>query len=243
MKLLVPALLLLALALPATAQDTISTDRPDFTEATSTVGVHTLQAEFGFSRAIAGDDHVDTAGEGVIRYGLRPRFELRLGLPSRINVDGLDAGLGDMSVGVKWNAADFGDGGKFTLVSTLVLPTGQEDFTGEEVQPSFFAVASLLLTDRLGIAGQTGAMFFKSDDAWDTNFMATTVLGLSLIDNLGAFAGIRMDVSEGQDAQFVSQIGLTYLISRDFQVDVHGGAGLTDATPDQFFGFGLAYRR
>ena len=243
MKHLVTALLLLALSLPAAAQDTIATDRPDFTESTSTVAQRTLQAEFGFTRVTVGDDHIDTAGEGLLRYGLRSRFELRVGLPSRINVDRLDAGLGDMSVGVKWNAATFGDGGKLTLVGTATLPTGGEDYTAEEIEPAFFAVASSPLTDRMGLAGQVGTYVFKGADGWDANYMATTVLGMSLTDGIGAFVGLRTDLFTGQDAQLVSQGGLTYLFSPDFQVDVHAGIGISDTAPDSFFGFGLAYRR
>ncbi|MDA0379505.1 MAG: transporter [Bacteroidetes bacterium] len=242
MKHLATAVLLLACTLPAAAQDTIATDRPDFTESTSTVPQRSLQAEFGFTRATVGGDFVDTAGEGLIRYGLRSRFELRLGLPSRINVDGLDAGLGDMSVGFKWNAASFGNGSRLSVLGTLILPTGQEDFTSEEAEPSILVVGSIPLTDRIGLAGQTGLNFFKTADEWNAGFFATTVLGFSLMENVGAFAEVRMDKIENLDAQVVAHTGLTYLFSPDFQVDVHGGVGVTETAPDHFIGFGLAYR-
>lgn len=243
MKALIPLLLLLILALPVAAQDTIATDRPDFTESTSTVPHRSLQAEFGYSRATVGDDFVETAGEGLLRFGLRSRLELRMGLPSRVNVDGLDAGLADMSVGVKWNAGQFGEGGLFTLVGTVTLPTGADDFSAGQAEPTFAAVASLPVTDRIGLAAQTGLHFFKSEDAWDSSIMATAVLGLSVVEKVGAFAGIRMDTLAGADAQLQSQVGLTYLFSPLFQIDVHGGVGLSDTAPDHFFGFGLAYRR
>lgn len=243
MKVVAPLLLILALVLPAAAQDTILTDRPDFTESTSTVPLRSLQAEFGFTRATAGNDNVDTAGEGLIRYGLHSRFEVRIGLPSRINVDGLDAGLGDMSAGVKWNAGRFANGGLFSVLGTLTLPTGADDFSAGVAEPSFFAIASLPLTDRMGLAGQVGTFFYKAADAWESTIMATTVLGFSLVENVGAFTEVRMDTLEGEDMQVVAHTGLTYLVSPDFQVDVHGGISLSDTAPDRFFGFGFAYRR
>ncbi|MCK5438680.1 MAG: transporter, partial [Gemmatimonadetes bacterium] len=36
--------------------------------------------------------------------------------------------------------------------------------------------------------------------------------------------------------------GITYLVSKDFQLDARIGAGLTDDAPDVFVGFGVARR-
>ncbi|HVR97870.1 MAG TPA: transporter, partial [Thermoanaerobaculia bacterium] len=79
------ALLLLVLtAAPAAALDLsglpepLVTDRPDFTESTSTVAPGHFQVEGGATLARVEDEDSETWGEVLVRYGLGPRLEARL---------------------------------------------------------------------------------------------------------------------------------------------------------------------
>lgn len=69
----------LMLLAPAHAEDAINPERPGFTNGAATVGKKVLQLEEGLTRnagsTIWGDG-------GVLRYGITPQTELRLGLPS-----------------------------------------------------------------------------------------------------------------------------------------------------------------
>jgi len=98
----------LASATSATAQgrqaDPLSTDRPDFTEAASTVAKGRVQVEGGYTFAREGDVEAHVLGELLVRIGVLDFAELRLGVPNYLFVesqDGRDSGLDDSFLGVK----------------------------------------------------------------------------------------------------------------------------------------------
>ena len=231
-------------AVPALAQDVISTDRPDFTESPATVQQGTVQGEFGFTQQTMGDASSSVVGEGLVRYGLKEALELRVGVPSHISGDGMDGGLSDASLGFKWTFGRFGDAGMAALITTITLPTGDDLYTSDEVEPGFILVAGQPLTDRLGIAAQVSASFLKLDDEWKGSYMATAVVSGGVVSNLSAFGELRFDAPPlGADEQAVLHTGVPWLFSDDLQVDAHVGFGITDDAPDSFFGFGVAFRR
>lgn len=244
MKHLIPCLLLMAaIALPARAQNAMSTDRPDFTEAAVTVGQGTFQVEAGATRQTVGDASLMTTGEGLVRYGLRPRFELRLGLPSLISGDGIDSGLSDMSVGVKWNLASMDNGAEAGLIASVSLPTGDDNFTSDDPNPTVLLVASKPLNDKLSLAAQISSTLMKAGDDWKAFWMATTVLSAPVTDQLSAFVELRADAPPFGDNRYLFHAGFVFPVSENFQVDLHGGTGLDDASGDEFFGLGFAFRR
>lgn len=244
MKRLPPVLLLaLLIAQPLRAQDAMSTDRPDFTDSPATVGQGTLQVEAGLSRQAAGDASLMTTGEGLLRYGVRPRLELRVGVPSLISGDGLDSGLSDMSVGVKWNMASLDDGTEVGLVASTTLPTGGEDFSADDPNPTVTLALGRPVTDRISLASQLSTTLFKAGDDWKALWNAAAVLGAPISDQLGAFAGLKVEQIPDVDARLFIQAGLTYPVSDNVQLDLHAGTGLNDVSGDEFIGFGVAFRR
>lgn len=244
MKYLVPFLFLLAVvAHPLQAQDAMSTDRPDFTEAPVTVGQGRFQVEAGATRQTAGDASLMTTGEGLVRYGLRPRFELRLGLPSLISGEGIDSGLSDMSVGIKWNLASLENGVETGLVASVSLPTGDDNFTSDDPNPTVILVASKPLTDKVSLASQVSSTLMKAAGDWKAYWQATAVLSAPVTEQLGAFVELRADAPPLGDNQFTFHAGFVFPVSENFQLDLHGGTGLNDAAGDEFVGLGFAFRR
>ncbi len=83
----------LALAAPALAQDfsdlpdSIVTDRPDFTESTSTIPQGHFQVEGGYTFTRQGDEESSSLGELLVRIGTGERVEARLGIGSYSQVD------------------------------------------------------------------------------------------------------------------------------------------------------------
>lgn len=223
------------------AQDAMSTDRPDFTESALTVGQGTLQLEAGLTRQSAGDTYFLTTGEGLIRYGLRPRFELRVGLPSYLSSDVIDNGLSDLRLGFKWNMANLDNGIRAGLIAGVTLPTG--DLGAEDPNPGIILVASKPLTERLSMATQVSSTLFKMADEWQNLWMATAVIGAPINNTLGAFVEIKMEKNQDMDARYVLHTGLLYTVSDDFQLDLHVGTGMNDSSGDAFIGLGFAFRR
>ena len=244
MKYLIPCLLLIAvIAHPLQAQDAMSTDRPDFTEAPVTVSQGLFQVETGITRQTVGDASYMTSGEGLVRYGLRPRFELRLGLPSHISGDDFDSGLSDMSVGVKWNFASLEDGVEAGLVASVSLPTGDDNFTSDDPNPTVILVASKPLTKKLSLASQISSTLMKAAGDWKAYWQATAVLSAPVTEKLSAFVELRADAPPLGDNQFTFHTGFVFPVSDNFQIDLHGGTGLNDAAGDEFIGLGFAIRR
>ena len=249
MKSLIPAFLFALLMVQpfmvqsSLAQEAMSTDRPDFTESPLTVGQGTVQVEAGATIQTAGDLSLMNSGEGLIRYGLKPRFELRFGLPSLISGDEIDSGLSDINVGFKWTIAQLQNGVDLGLVATAILPTGDDDFTEDAINPSVIFIASKPVNDRMSIAGQFSVGLVEAVDDWDSTWHATVVMGASITDRLGGFLEVKGESTLIDETSMVFHTGLLFGVSEDFQLDVHLGTGLNDTGGDEFFGLGLAVRR
>jgi len=244
MRFLTPFLLIaLLVAQPLQAQDALSTDRPDFTDSPITVGQGTLQVEAGLSHQATGNASILTTGEGIIRYGLRPGFELRVGIPSLISGDGVDGGLSDMSVGIKWTIAQLENGTDMGLVASTTLPTGSDDFTADDPNPTVTLALGKPLTQRVSLASQLSSTLFMAGDDWKALWNAAAVLSAPINAQVGAFAGLKVEQIPDVDARLFIQAGVTYPVSDDFQLDLHAGTGLNDVSGDEFIGLGLAFRR
>lgn len=133
----------------------IATDRPDFADATVTVGVGVLQLESGysFSRNIGDKEH--TLGEWMLRTGLSDRAEIRLGVNS-YKYDG-GSGFGDGSVDFRFRLyqgkAEPGIGSfNLSLLAGAILPTGSRRFRSNRVQPTVMLTSDVQLNRALTVA-------------------------------------------------------------------------------------------
>ena len=72
----------------------------------------------------------------------------------------------------------------------------------------------------------------------------SAVLGISMTDRLGSFVEFFGDVpvNPGRKPANLVDGGFTFLVRDNFQLDLAGGIGLTDAAEDWFVGVGISYR-
>ena len=246
------AILLAAAATPASAQ-TIVTDRPDFTESTATVPDGRFQLEAGYTYASVGDFTGHEIGEGLLRWGLIPGLELRLGIPSYLSIsqdgaDGADAsGLGDASVGVKLGLYESGMAEGLPSVSLILgsgIPTGNEDVTGSDGwEPEAIVALGWSFTPSLSLGANVGyaqRSLVGFDDSID-EFFTSIAAGFPLVGGLNGFAeyyAIRPDL-DGADEDYING-GVMYLLSPTLQLDARIGMGIGDTDDAMFFGAGLA---
>ena len=141
------------------------TDRPDFTEASSTVGAGVAQLEFGYTYTTDSGDAVrsHSIGEPLLRLGAGADWlELRVAWnyaaersgagPDRDTADGGE----DLYLGLKlaltpqdrWLP-------ETALIPQMIVPTGADAFTAGTVLPGANLVYSWDLTDRLATGGST----------------------------------------------------------------------------------------
>ncbi|MDH5803745.1 MAG: transporter [Gemmatimonadota bacterium] len=239
------SLSLALLAAPAIeAQEaTLGTDRPDFVEAAATVGKNRFQIETsiaGDRTSAGGFTTTNIVTPTLFRYGFADQWELRVetagyGLMSftGTGVDISGSGFNDVDVGVKFNSSAGGDGAP--AIGWLVhftLPIGSADFKGNDVVPSFRAVAEWELPSDMAFGIMPG--IFYGDGGYVGGIFGA-VLGKGLTDDLRAFVEVAVEQFastdfDGNIAAF--DVGGAYLLGPLAQIDLAVSLGLTENTPD-----------
>jgi hypothetical protein len=244
----------------ATAQEAspIVTDRPGLLFSSYAVGAGTVQLEIGLPQwSLADDGDLDLRSASapfVLRFGLSPAWELRLGGPlyTRTEIrspggDATDGGFGDLELGAKWHLAD-GAGARpsFCLIPSVVLPVGEEGFSAEEPAYLLNAAAEWGLAGGWGLAAVAGVKRGETPDG-ETFAEWTLALGLgrSLSDPrwsaYGEAAVVANDLPGSGAAAYLGG-GLKWLASPDLQLDFSFDRGLTDDSADWLIGLGLSNR-
>lgn len=255
------AIALLALAAPLAAQDfsslkdPINPDRPDFTNGPSLVTPGHLQIETGYTYTRMGEASAQTLGEVLLRYAFDDRWEARLGLNS---YEWIDPGMGErrlsgfqdpfVEVKIRLNdeAAEHRPPGMpaLGLLVQTTIPVGARALTADVWQPRAALAlhwdlpANWSLESNLG-----GARLADGAERFDQLF-ASLSAGFQLNEKVGGFLeGYAFSrESAGGDATEYADVGLSYLISNDLQLDVRVGTGIAQPHPNWFTGLGASVR-
>jgi hypothetical protein len=243
------SLLLLLLARPLAAQDTldpIEPDRPDFTEGTGIIPLGHWQAEGGTTFSRIDEEEASTLGELLVRVPLAERVEARFNVGSYDwihgggpNVEGYE----DPEVGVKIRLNETSRPELAVLLLTTV-PLGGKDLTADAWQPTVKLAAAWDLTDRFSLSSNLNVAYLAEGSERFSQVAASLSAGFSLTDRLGAFLeafGFSEETSGGPATGYVNG-GFSYGVTNDLSVDIRAGAGLNDANPDYFIGAGGAIR-
>jgi len=229
------------------------TDRPDFTEASSTVGRGVAQLEIGYT--FTHDDAMDTRShsfpEPLLRYGvLEDWLELRVGwnyadeTTNRLGVSGAE----DLYLGFKIGLTpQEGILPEMALIPQMTVPTGASAFTANEVLPGANLIYGWEVNDFLSTAGST--QFNRAIDGGSgrtyTEWAQSWTVAYSLSDEWGAYTewfAFIPDSADTAQTEHYCNGGFTFLLSDDVQWDIRAGTGLSDAADDFFVGTGLSLR-
>ncbi len=243
-------------------RDPITTDRPDFTEASSVVGLGVAQLEMGYTFSYFDDESSGTLTRGhsgpefLLRYGLSDLVELRLVWNynwEKVRDGGVDTvndGADDLLVGTKlalveqccWVPEQ-------ALVIHLVTPTGARAFSGQNADIQFNYLYGWDVTDDWSLAGSFGYSTTGEFDGLVLDrfnvFHHSSTVGHSFNDRLGAYFeyfGLYPEGMATNAGENYVNSGFTYLINNDTQFDIRAGKGLNDASEDFFGGAGLSIR-
>lgn len=247
----------------------LATDRPDQTESTSIVQPGSVQLEIGVTRSEFEDDLVDLRAtsypEVLARIGVTRAIELRVGFDGyqsfnqRVKVPTLEKqfapvpepeeGAADASLGAKfYMASEKGVRPEMAVMTTLSIPSGEDELSTNHVDPSFRFLFSHTLTDRLSLGYNLGAAWATEDDLDDRDTISnaewTLALGIGATERLGFFVEAFGETglsAEGGPANSIDG-GLTWLIRPNLQLDAAVGVGVTDRADDRFFGVGISWR-
>lgn len=227
----------------------ITTDRPDFTEASSTVGLGVTQLEIGYTYSESDDTRVHSWGEPLLRHGIFANWlELRLAAAPLSDFGTVsDSGFGDLYLGAKIGLMQQqGILPELAIIPQMTVPTGGANFTADRVLPGANLLYSWELSDDWMFGGSTQYNRSVDDallpyDEWAQSLTIAT----SLTEQVGAyfewFALFPDSDNTVADEHFLNG-GFTYLVSDDVQWDVRAGKGLSDTGDDFFVGAGVSLR-
>lgn len=231
------------------------TDRPDFTEASSTVGRGVLQIENGYTFSFD-DNGVDEKRShsypetlwkiGVLADWLELRFAYNY---ADEDVGGITAtGSEDIYLGTKLSLT--GQAGilpQTAIILQMTVPTGDDSFSADEVLPGINYLYSWDVNDFISFAGSTQAN--RAIEALPgtsyAEFAQSFAIGYSLTDRLGAFTEWFVFVPHSaEDARNEHYLdgGFTFYITDNIMWDIRAGMGLDEDADDFFAGSGLSFR-
>ena len=231
----------------------IVTDRPDATEASSTVGKGVLQFETGGlyesfeENAIKSENF--TYNTMLIRYGILENVEFRLGWNfvegiTTVNgnkLDNVTSGLSPLLLGLKIDIAE--ENGLMPEIALIghVFPifSASTDFRPETTAIDFRLSLSHTLSEKSSIGYNIGAQW--GNDSPEAAAIYTVAYGYSFTDKFGMYTELYGDLPEDSSANHFWNAGLTYLASKDLQFDIYAGTSIT-LGQDLLLGMGLSYR-
>ncbi|MDA7978211.1 MAG: transporter [Pirellulales bacterium] len=231
------------------------TDRPDFTEAASTVGLGVAQLEMGYTYTFDNDGTTATKThsypETLLRYGMFAEwFELRVAWNYAVQETGQvrRSGAADLYLGVKLGLTpQEGILPEMALIPQMNVPTGARVFTADETQPGLNWNYAWELNDCIATGGST--QFNRALDemtaAAFTEWAQSWTIAYTLTDRFGAYTEWYAFFPHSADTALPEHYfngGFTYLVSNDVQWDIRAGVGLNDRSDDYFIGSGLSVR-
>ncbi|MFT4674181.1 MAG: hypothetical protein ACJAYD_000478 [Patiriisocius sp.] len=235
------------------ANPELITDRPDATEAPSTVPKGALQIETGSAYTSFEENNIQqevfTYNTTLLRYGVLENLELRLGWNfdegsntlGGQRLDNVTSGMSPLLAGVKINIIkEKGWMPTIGFIGHLFLPiTASKDYKPETTSVDFRFAFDHTLTDRSSIAYNLGAQW--EADHSGAAYIYTFAYGYSVTKTLGFYAELYGDLPENNRANHFWDTGLTYLLLPNLQLDATLGASITKGQ-DLLVSAGFSYR-
>jgi hypothetical protein len=240
------------------------TDRPDQTECPFLVPTKMFQVETGYSVEYDRNKNTDTRNytynTTLLKYGVSKNWEFRLVAEylgtKTISRNGGNAqyrsGMNSVSIGTKiFICEERGIIPTMALLAHLELPyMGSSHFKVKHLAPRFRFAMQHTISERISLGYNIGG-------EWDGDSQAATIiytasLGISLLRNVNMFVEAYGFMTENstvenefngsfsQDHRLDS--GFTILLKRNLQLDLSGGMGISELSPDSFLSTGLSWR-
>lgn len=245
---------------PPAMDEPLESDRPDFTQASTTVGRGVAQLEMGYTYTL------DRAGgttatqqsfpEMLWRVGLFAEwFEFRVEYNYAINeVDNrtlparqANCGSQDLYLGAKLGLTpQEGILPEMAILPQMTVPSGSPSQTAGEVLPGVNWLYSWEINDflQLGCSSQVNRAI---DDVgtFYTQFAQSASMGYDLTEKLHGYTEWYCLIPDGRTTEQVQQYadgGFTYHVTNNFQLDIRAGVGLNAAANNFFTGAGTVMR-
>jgi hypothetical protein len=244
-----------------TKEEPLESDRPDFTESSTTVGRKRLQIESGyrFTQAKDGDrgDNSHDLPELLVRYGVAERLEVRVawdeGMVFERNTNPSSGrtvtsdGSTDLSFGFKYAISKQKDWFPRTaVIAAVTAPMGSATQGSRQVDAQVNFCYSWEFTKKLSLSCSTGNECTREMEDHFTRFFHSMSIDYELMEKLHAFnewsVFCRINANDNHPQHYYDG-GFTYLVTPNFQLDWSAGVGLSAVSDGFFTGCGLTIRR
>jgi hypothetical protein len=241
------------------SEQPLASDRPDFTEASSTVGAGLTQIEVGYTfiqdRGGDTETQIHSFPEALFRIGMYADwFEWRIAYnhgAQGVTVGGApftsDTGAEDLYLGIKLQLTEQ-DGvlPEMAILPQMTLPVGHEAFTGEEVLAGVNWLYGWDVTDFIATGGSSqinkatdadGSSYYEIAQSWTICYTFTEHWG-----GYTEFFALFPSGASTELPEYYFDGGFTFPITNNLQFDVRAGIGLNEPADDYFVGTGMAVR-
>lgn len=209
------------------------TDRPDQTESAIVVPKGSLQIETGLVYETSNDEAIKNfAGPStLLRYGISNIFELRMFNQyesNRIDLEGSKIkikGLSDLEFGLKIQLLKKGNTNTdIAFLSHVVLPTAKDELSNMKTGTINRLCVSNQLTSNIALGYNIGYQYLNETDA----FTHSITLAFPVIKIFGMYIENYGTLLEGGHFENNFDLGVTYLLADNFQLDLSYGFGLNN---------------
>jgi len=243
----------------------MSTDRPDKTESAFTVDAGHFQVEadiLSYSYDRYNPERAHERVESVriapinLKVGLCNSVDLQLVLETYTSVRAHDVsvgavgkhrGFGDVLIRTKWNAWGNDRGATALAVMPYVkLPTNQHDLGNQSLEGGAIIPFAVELPAgwSLGLMAQLDVVRNAGRSGYHADFLNSITFGHDIIGDLAAYAEFFGAVSAESDSDWVGTVdlGITYGLTGDIQLDAGVNLGVTRAADDINPFIGISWR-
>jgi len=244
---------------PPGPDEPLASDRPDFTEASSTVGRGVIQLEMGYTY-ISDDDgpnhtHSHSYPELLTRIGVFADWlEFRIAYNhatvtedfAQLPINNFSGGE-DLYLGFKiMLTPQEGILPEMSIMPQWTVPTGADAFTADIVLPGVSWLYGWDINEFLSTAGSTqvNKAVDDSDEIYHELAQSWTI-GYTFTDRWGGYTEWFVLVPSGSDVartQHYFNGGFILRVTNNLQFDIRAGVGLSDASDDFFTGAGMVVR-
>jgi hypothetical protein len=238
----------------------LSTDRPDQTESPFTVDAGHVQVEMdlvNYTHDRASGVTTETLAVAPINFkvGLLNNVDVQFVLDTYVREKTKVAtfpstkiqGTGDLLTRLKVNLWG-NDGGEtaFGVMPFVKWPTAKNSLSNGKTECGVILPLSISLGDRFGLGLMTEFDFLHdaAGAGHHTDYVNSITLSCDLTDKIGAYVEFYSVISteQGSDWQGQVDLGVTYGMTADVQLDTGINLGVTDSAPDYQPFVGLTVR-
>ena len=231
------------------------TDRPDQTESASIVPIDFLQIEMGFSYQqqkftdglIKVENNNLVLGGTLLRYGVSPRIEFCLGGEYFSGQNFLDdkkstiQGMQNIMIGAKYqvryneniltNAA---------ILVQCIIPAGNEKLRPNKFTPEIRFILEQEINDRISLGVNLGTEEIRDVGKYFYSYTASVEVELN--ERINSFFEIYGTMKEGFFPNNNYDCGISYMHTKNIQIDLSVGTTLNSDISDWSGGIGISVR-